>query len=309
MTATAPRTGTTATAAAEAPVWVPVGGEHALGILTRPTVEPNGAAVVICSSGHWVTTIGTNRTYVRLARSLAGQGYHVLRFDYVGVGESTGPTRGYHLEHPFVDDTAAVLDWLRAEGLHRFVFFGSCYGARVALAAAHSCRPGEAAGVALFPAAVRDFGHGERAASLPLRELAARSLRRGGVRGVVAKLRTPGVRRRWRAALAKKAKRALGRRPAGGRGEVQWVSPSFLGPMEAMVDAGVPVLLVFGREEDFHLDFQRARAGRLGEVLDRSAGRVTVTVIEGNAHGLGTLAVQDEVVAAIDAWMASVPVR
>jgi pimeloyl-ACP methyl ester carboxylesterase len=303
-----------ATAADEAPVWLPVGDEQLFGVLTRPTVEPNGVAVVMSSSGHWVTTIGTNRTYVRLARALAGEGYHVLRLDYLGVGESSGPAREYRLDEPFVGDTAAALEWLRGQGLRRFVLLGNCYGARVAIGTAQEAAPGEIAGVALFPPAVRDFGHGERTASLPLRELALRSLRRGGVRGVVDKLRTPGTRRRWRAALAKKAS-SLVRRSGNGRngngngngnggdGAVQWVSPHFLRPLEDLVDRKVPVLLVFGRDEDFHLDFERGRAGRLGKVLDRAGDLVTIRLIDGNAHGLGTLEVQDDVLAAVTSWI------
>ncbi|HEX9991580.1 MAG TPA: alpha/beta fold hydrolase [Acidimicrobiales bacterium] len=297
-----------ATAADEVPVWLPAGGEELFAVLTRPTGPANGVAVVLSSSGHWVTTVGTNRTYVRLARALAAEGFHVVRFDYVGVGESSGPARQYRLDDPFVGDTDAVLDWLRAQGLRRFVFLGNCYGARVAIGAAQGAPAGEVAGVALFPPAVRDFGHGERAASLPLRELAARSLRRGGLRGVLAKARTPGTRRRWAAALRKKAAALAGRRGGGNGGDgqgggVQWVSPHFLRPLEDLVDRRVPVLLVFGEDEDFHLDFERGRAGRLGKVLDRAGDLVTIHIVDGNTHGLGTVEIQDDVVDALCSWI------
>lgn len=302
-----------ATAADETPVWLPAGDQDLFAILTRPTAPANGVAVVLSSSGHWVTTVGTNRTYVRLARSLAAEGFHVVRFDYVGVGESSGPAREYRLDDPFVGDTDVVLDWLRSQGLHRFVLLGNCYGARVAIAAAQAAGPDEVAGVALFPPAVRDFGHGERAASLPLRELAARSLRRGGIRGVLAKARTPGARRRWAAALRKKAASVTGRRKGdagkGDGGAVQWVSPHFLRPLEDLVDRKVPVLLVFGRDEDFYLDFERGRSGRLGKVLDRAGDLVTVHLVEGNTHGLGTVEIQEDVVETLRAWVPALTAR
>jgi hypothetical protein len=74
-------------------------------------------------------------------------------------------------------------------------------------------------------------------------------------------------------------------------------------PLEELTAAGVPVLCVFGHDEDFHLDFERGRQGRLGRVLDRAGDLVTVTLIDGNAHGLATVAVQDQVAAALDAWL------
>lgn len=309
MTAVGTSTARVATAADEVPVWIPVGDEALFAILTRPTVEPNGVTVVVSSSGHWVTTIGSNRTYVRLARSLAAAGYHTLRMDYLGIGESSGPSRRYRLDQPFAGDAAAALDWLRGQGLHRFVLLGNCYGARVAMAAAQAAPPGDVVGVALFPPVVRDFEHGQRAASLPVRELVRRAFTRGALRN----LRSAEKRRRYRAALAKKVRTAAARRRAGrdgggdrgGRqqGAFEWVSPHFVRPLAGLVEANVPVLLVFGKDEDFYLDFQRGRPGRLDEILERAGDLVTLDVIEGNAHGLGTIAVQDEVVDAITRWL------
>ena len=59
-------TGPAATSHDEDPFWFSAGGEQLLGIVTRPTVDPLGVGLVICSSGHWVTTIGPNRIHVRL---------------------------------------------------------------------------------------------------------------------------------------------------------------------------------------------------------------------------------------------------
>jgi dienelactone hydrolase len=72
---------------------------------------------------------------VRLARAVARAGHVSFRFDYHGVGESTGATPVARRDAPFLDDLDAAFDWLRTQGCRRFLVVGSCFGAQTALLA------------------------------------------------------------------------------------------------------------------------------------------------------------------------------
>jgi pimeloyl-ACP methyl ester carboxylesterase len=74
--------------------------------------------------------------WVRAARELAGQGIASLRFDYHGVGDSTGEVE-LQLETPLDVDACGAADLLRsATGVSRLAFVATCFGGRTAMAAA-----------------------------------------------------------------------------------------------------------------------------------------------------------------------------
>lgn len=118
----------------DAPFFFPAGEEMLFGVLTRPTGEANGTTVTMLTGGGYLTSTHRNRMYVRLSRRLAALGYHTLRFDYHGTGESTGSARQFHIDEPFVEDLAGAIGWLEGQGLSRHVLVGSCFGSRTALA-------------------------------------------------------------------------------------------------------------------------------------------------------------------------------
>jgi pimeloyl-ACP methyl ester carboxylesterase len=80
-------------------------------------------------------TLSTNRNrmFVDLARELAGHGHRVLRFDYHGVGESTGVIGPYALSDPNPADVMGAIECLTAGGRNDLVPVGCCYGARAAM--------------------------------------------------------------------------------------------------------------------------------------------------------------------------------
>jgi pimeloyl-ACP methyl ester carboxylesterase len=291
----------TATTANETLAFVPSPVGELFTILTEPTGPALGVAAVIFSSGHWVTSIGANRTYVRLARELAGLGYHAVRFDYGGIGESSGPTREYRLVSPFIEDAEAIVAWLREQGLHRFVFLGPCYGARLAMAAA--VRTAEVEAVGLFPPVTRDYVHNERVESLPAREVARRLFRVQTVRG----LRDPSRRRRYARVFRNRVRRFTKRLRGGGgeesRQPFQWIAPFFLNELNALVDRKVPLLLLMGEEDDFYEAYTRGTSGPLAAALERGADRITTDIVPGHTHGLASKAVQDAVVESLLRWM------
>src|SRR5439155_658117 len=82
--------------------FLPSRGEHIFGVWTRPTTAPNGIAAILLVGGIYGLSIGRNRLSVRLARTLASCGYHVMRLDLHGSGESTGEVRDL-LDLTFLD--------------------------------------------------------------------------------------------------------------------------------------------------------------------------------------------------------------
>jgi pimeloyl-ACP methyl ester carboxylesterase len=285
----------------EEPVWFPGSIGDLFGIVTDPTVGSNGVGLVICSSGHWVTTVGPNRFHVRLARHFASLGYTSIRFDYGGIGESGGPSRPYRLGRPFADDAVAAAEVLRERGVDRVVLLGSCYGARTALVAAAAV-PG-AVGLALYPPPVRDFEHGERVASLPTRELARRAARPSTIAGLF----DAATRRRY-GRIARRRLHRLRRRVGGERsGPFEWVSRSFVEPLDDALARGIRVLIVYGEDDDFYADFERGTAGPLGEVIARAGDSLTLAVVPGRTHGLGSVDVQAAVLDAVTRWSATLP--
>jgi pimeloyl-ACP methyl ester carboxylesterase len=288
-------TATIATSHDEQPLWISGGDERLLGIVTRPTADARRLGLVMCSGGHWATTIGPNRFHVRLARHFARLGFHTLRFDYAGLGESTGASRPFRLDSPFSPDAVAVARWLVDNEVDDVVLLGSCFGARTALHAAADIP--HLRGVALFPPPVRDFEHGERVASLPTSEFARRLFRRSTLRG----LRDRRDRQRY-LRTARRRLRRLGRRLRGAPAPAfQWVSNLFVDPLSAILDRGIPVLVIYGEDDDFRNDFERG-GGPIRALVER-AGGLTIDVVPGRTHGLGSVAVQDAVLSSLQCWL------
>ncbi|GJM83912.1 alpha/beta hydrolase [Paenibacillus sp.] len=70
----------------------------------------NRAPLVVICHGFVGSRIGVDRLFVKTARELAADGFLVLRFDYLGCGESSG-NYGEHGVESMVAQTRAVLDY------------------------------------------------------------------------------------------------------------------------------------------------------------------------------------------------------
>ncbi|MFH7044197.1 hydrolase 1, exosortase A system-associated [Paucibacter sp. JuS9] len=108
-------------------------GEPLLGILSEPPGErqASGVGVIVIVGGPQYRA-GSHRQFTLLARALASQGHHCLRFDYRGMGDSPGKT------HTFIDveaDVAAAVQSLRRHcpAVDKVVLWGLCDGASAAL--------------------------------------------------------------------------------------------------------------------------------------------------------------------------------
>lgn len=109
-------------------------GEQLIGILTAP-VKPTEYGVVIVVGGPQFR-IGSHRQFVLLARSLGERGITTLRFDYRGMGDSSGELRDFTA---IDEDIRAAVDTLQNAHpkLERIVLWGLCDAASASLFYAH----------------------------------------------------------------------------------------------------------------------------------------------------------------------------
>ena len=288
-------------------LFFPAGDESLFGIFTRPTVEPLGIAVIVLPGGGGGTT-NRNGISVRLCRRLAAEGYHALRFDYHGIGESTGVVEQFRVDEPFVEDLAGAVRWVRAQGIEQIVLFGNCFGARTALSYAPEVEGLK--GIALGSPGPRDFAMGERtstrlAIEWSLWDYVAKGLRPQNVRELFdPKRRAKAARilRTKRKALVAKVKRRLGMAVEHDPRLVP-ISPLFLEPLEALVAKQVPVLFIYGEEDDFYAEFERARSGRLGKILARAGRTVEIRTLAGEVHGFARTKAQGPVIDVVSEWL------
>jgi exosortase A-associated hydrolase 1 len=105
-------------------------GDTLVGILARPQTPARIGLVVIVGGPQY--RAGSHRQFVLLARSLAAAGYAVLRFDYRGMGDSTGDSRDFLTVN---DDIAAAIKALQQSipSVKHVALWGLCDGASAAL--------------------------------------------------------------------------------------------------------------------------------------------------------------------------------
>jgi uncharacterized protein len=293
-----------ATASDEEPVLFESGAASLFGIVTTRRGSRSDVGVIVLSGGPKGTaTIGRNRLYVRMCRTLASAGVQAVRFDYHGTGESTGALEaGISLRTPFTEDVCAVAGWLRGRGVSRIILVGTCFGSRSALAAAPSIAG--LAGVVLISPPLRDMRQGEAkatrvATTLTARQLVRRALRVDILRGLLDQRRRAEYARIARMKLRGRA----GRSGATGRREPAWLADGLVQQLEALMERQVPTLVLYGDDELFYREFQEAQAGRLGPVLDRGGDNVEIETLPGEIHGFTSIAAQDGTIASVHAWV------
>jgi uncharacterized protein len=127
-------------------------GDCLVGVLARPSL-PSGTGVVIVVGGPQYR-VGSHRQFVLLSRALAIAGHPVLRFDYRGMGDSTGDLRNFENVNA---DIACAITTLQAAvpGLRRIVLWGLCDGASAALLYCHATQDQRVGGLCLVNPWVR----------------------------------------------------------------------------------------------------------------------------------------------------------
>ncbi|NMG33042.1 hydrolase 1, exosortase A system-associated [Azoarcus sp. TTM-91] len=114
----------------ETPLNFDCGEDRLIGVLHRPEGPAARGVVVIVGGPQY--RAGSHRQFVELGRGLAEGGHACLRFDYRGMGDSSGEMRDFR--HIGEDVRAAVDALLSAcPELHEVVLWGLCDGASAAL--------------------------------------------------------------------------------------------------------------------------------------------------------------------------------
>jgi hypothetical protein len=172
--------------------------ERLVGVLHEPEGDGRGTGIVFLHgwAGH---RGGPHRMFVETARRLAAAGYHALRFDLRGRGDSEGEVEAADLDGMIEDAHAARRLLIEQTGVQRTLWLGICSGGNVALGAASLDK--DADGLILWSTPLfapyksrgqevvrRGMFLGEYARKLFRRETYAK-LFRGGIRlGIIARI-------------------------------------------------------------------------------------------------------------------------
>lgn len=119
----------------ETPFFFPSGTAELFGVLHEPGAGGQSEAFVFCHP-FGEEKLWAHRVFVSFARRLARAGHTVLRFDFMGAGDSDGDLAGCSLESS-VQDVHAAIDTLRARvGARPVTLLGLRFGATIAALAA-----------------------------------------------------------------------------------------------------------------------------------------------------------------------------
>jgi len=130
----------------------PVAGEQLLGIVAKPDVPGDCGVLIIVGGPQY--RVGSHRQFALLARSLAAEGYTNMRFDYRGMGDSSGAMRSF--EEVSADVGAAIDALLLADpAIKRVVLWGLCDAASAALLYLEASTDARVSGVVLLNPWVR----------------------------------------------------------------------------------------------------------------------------------------------------------
>ena len=101
-----------------------------VGILASPENPASTTGVLIIVGGPQYR-VGSHRQFVEFSRALAETGYPCMRFDYRGMGDSSGTQRAFEKVD---EDIAAAINTLlqKCPGLNDVVLWGLCDGATAA---------------------------------------------------------------------------------------------------------------------------------------------------------------------------------
>lgn len=135
-------------------------GEQLVGVVSLPhsastsaqTPTPTTGLIIIVGGPQY--RAGSHRQFVLLARAVAAAGTPVLRFDYRGMGDSTG---ALHTFEKVNDDIAAAISALQATvpSIKAIALWGLCDGASAALLYCHATQDARITGLCLLNPWVR----------------------------------------------------------------------------------------------------------------------------------------------------------
>lgn len=130
----------------------PCAGEQLLGIVAQPEQAESTGVLIIVGGPQYRG--GSHRQFLLLSRALATAGYPAMRFDYRGMGDSTGELRNFEAVE---SDIAAAVDAFMAASpeLERIVLWGLCDAASASLLYLHAHKDERLGGLVLLNPWVR----------------------------------------------------------------------------------------------------------------------------------------------------------
>jgi pimeloyl-ACP methyl ester carboxylesterase len=255
-------------------------------------------AVLLLNAGI-LHRIGPNRTYVKIARSLAGLGYPVLRFDFSGIGDSPPRDDTLPFEQAALDEVQQAITTLHTlAGSDRFVLIGLCSGAQISLQAALADR--RVVGAVLINATMHLHDRHDEELSAALRNRALlhhyRRLILASSFGPKTLLKTLTGNLNW-PLLAQAARGFRARNPLRSRQAGPTPRDYALAQLQTLSARGVRVLHIYS-EGDEGLDYFRL-------VLGKEAAAQTVELIRGANHTFTPRWSQERLVQVICDWARS----
>ena len=294
------------------------------GLLHAPeAASARGVCVLLLSPGI-KGCVGPHRLYRKIAARLVPRGFHVLRFDYHGLGDSTGVLDEKELLRVYnaiqggryIDDTRAAIDWMaETHGVTTFVGSGLCGGAISALLTAE-----------VDPRIGSLLGLGMPTALEGSEEQWGRYLTRGQLDqlrvGYLQRLLEPwawvrflsgksSYRVLWKSfrrlvdgdAQPKAASATSGKAVAAASPPRDNANPKFAPAFLSVLDSGRPALLVFSGADRHGAEFQEKFVERHQKELARLGDRYQVHTIEGANHVLSEAAWVDEFLDVSCRWL------
>ncbi len=270
-------------------------GDTLHGMLHAPAAEVRRGVCILLLSPGIKGRVGPHRLYLKLAGPFVAAGFHVLRFDYYGLGDSEG-TLGERVMADmynsiqggrYVDDTIAAMDWMAVNhGITQFVGSGLCGGSISALLTAQVDRRVEALlGIGL-PSTL------EGGAENFDRFLTRGQLRQEG-RGYLRKALDPkswkrflsgksGYRLIWRAVR----ELFVPSKPTPVAAAPDNASPVFAPAFLTILKAGRPILLTFSSNDRHRFTFGEKFEERYAAQIAAIGHPYQVHLIEGANHVL-----------------------
>lgn len=117
-------------------VWISSRGKRLSAMIHSPLDTEVGTPVIICCHGFTGDKIGANQLTLNLAKALEIQGYIVIRFDFLGSGDSEGEFSSDTFVSGWKEDLANVLLWLKDQprfSVSPIILYGHSLGGLVVL--------------------------------------------------------------------------------------------------------------------------------------------------------------------------------